>query len=247
MISPSNMPTAEVATALVKLFRDNASTLTPDRIHSAFFDSHPPALERIGRLNALSVYPLKLEPQTAMVPLCPWRRCPVAAHAPVRRAAVDQRVAIADGPAGRSSTRASFRRVDRGVAKRIYAKLGRCSRDAGGGDPHAPRPLRHGRLDRRAIQGASVDEPAGYLTCRLMAADTGVPHRPTDCLRPRGWDEEAIERYKEKFGSFGEMIHPLPDSYRRSATAILSSSARTIGRWSSAAATPRTRCLYCAN
>jgi STE24 endopeptidase len=43
-----------LATALVKLFRDNASTLTPDRVHSAFFDSHPPALERIKRLNALT-------------------------------------------------------------------------------------------------------------------------------------------------------------------------------------------------
>jgi STE24 endopeptidase len=43
----------KLAAALVKLFRDNASTLTPDRIHSAFFDSHPPALERIARLNAL--------------------------------------------------------------------------------------------------------------------------------------------------------------------------------------------------
>jgi len=43
----------KLAAALVKLFRDNAATLTPDRIHSAFFDSHPPALERIGRLNAL--------------------------------------------------------------------------------------------------------------------------------------------------------------------------------------------------
>ena len=41
-----------LAAALVKLFRDNAATLTPDRIHSAFFDSHPPALERIGRLTA---------------------------------------------------------------------------------------------------------------------------------------------------------------------------------------------------
>ena len=41
-----------LAAALVKLFRDNASTLTPDRIHSAFFDSHPPALERIERLTA---------------------------------------------------------------------------------------------------------------------------------------------------------------------------------------------------
>jgi STE24 endopeptidase len=44
----------KLAAALVKLFRDNAATLTPDRIHSAFFDSHPPALERIGRLNALA-------------------------------------------------------------------------------------------------------------------------------------------------------------------------------------------------
>jgi STE24 endopeptidase len=44
----------KLAGALVKLFRDNASTLTPDRIHSAFFDSHPPALERIARLNALT-------------------------------------------------------------------------------------------------------------------------------------------------------------------------------------------------
>jgi STE24 endopeptidase len=42
----------KLAAALVKLFRDNASTLTPDRIHSAFFDSHPPALERIARLTA---------------------------------------------------------------------------------------------------------------------------------------------------------------------------------------------------
>ena len=42
----------KLAAALVKLFRDNAATLTPDRIHSAFFDSHPPALERIGRLSA---------------------------------------------------------------------------------------------------------------------------------------------------------------------------------------------------
>ncbi len=41
----------KLAAALVKLFRDNAATLTPDRIHSAFFDSHPPALERIARLT----------------------------------------------------------------------------------------------------------------------------------------------------------------------------------------------------
>jgi STE24 endopeptidase len=43
-----------LAAALVKLYRDNASTLTPDRIHSAFYDSHPPALVRIARLNEIS-------------------------------------------------------------------------------------------------------------------------------------------------------------------------------------------------
>jgi STE24 endopeptidase len=46
-----------LAAALVKLFRDNASTLTPDPLHSAFFDSHPPALERIARLNAMALRP----------------------------------------------------------------------------------------------------------------------------------------------------------------------------------------------
>ncbi len=40
-----------LAAALVKLYRDNASTLTPDPVHSAFYDSHPPALERISRLQ----------------------------------------------------------------------------------------------------------------------------------------------------------------------------------------------------
>jgi STE24 endopeptidase len=37
--------------ALVKLYEDNASTLTPDPVHSAFYDSHPPAAQRIARLH----------------------------------------------------------------------------------------------------------------------------------------------------------------------------------------------------
>lgn len=40
----------ELAGALVKLYRDNASTLTPDPLHSLFYDSHPPASLRIARL-----------------------------------------------------------------------------------------------------------------------------------------------------------------------------------------------------
>jgi STE24 endopeptidase len=40
----------DLVSALVKLYEDNASTLTPDPLHSAFYDSHPPASIRINRL-----------------------------------------------------------------------------------------------------------------------------------------------------------------------------------------------------
>jgi STE24 endopeptidase len=42
----------DLAAALVKLYRDNAATLTPDPVYSAFYDSHPPAMQRITRLRA---------------------------------------------------------------------------------------------------------------------------------------------------------------------------------------------------
>ncbi|MSP86237.1 MAG: M48 family peptidase [Methylotenera sp.] len=42
----------DLVKALVKLYRDNASTLTPDPLHSAFYDSHPPASIRISKLTA---------------------------------------------------------------------------------------------------------------------------------------------------------------------------------------------------
>ncbi|MDR3394780.1 MAG: M48 family metallopeptidase [Parasulfuritortus sp.] len=44
-----------LVSALVKMYRDNASTLTPDPIHSIFYDSHPRAAERIARLQALTI------------------------------------------------------------------------------------------------------------------------------------------------------------------------------------------------
>ena len=45
---------AELAAALVKLHRDNASTLTPDPVYAAFYYSHPPPLVRITRLREQS-------------------------------------------------------------------------------------------------------------------------------------------------------------------------------------------------
>ncbi len=45
---------SRLVSALVKLYDDNAATLTPDPRHSAFYDSHPPAAIRIGRLSAIT-------------------------------------------------------------------------------------------------------------------------------------------------------------------------------------------------
>ncbi|WP_042337929.1 M48 family metallopeptidase [Paraburkholderia ferrariae] len=42
----------QLVNALVKLYEDNASTLTPDPLYTAFYYSHPPASQRIDRLLA---------------------------------------------------------------------------------------------------------------------------------------------------------------------------------------------------
>lgn len=39
--------------SLVKLYQDNAATLTPDPLHSTFYDSHPPAAIRVAKLQSL--------------------------------------------------------------------------------------------------------------------------------------------------------------------------------------------------
>lgn len=45
-----------LASALVKMYEENASTLTPDPLHSAFYDSHPPASARVAHLQALAEF-----------------------------------------------------------------------------------------------------------------------------------------------------------------------------------------------
>jgi STE24 endopeptidase len=44
----------DLVSALVKMYEDNASTLTPDPLHSAFYDSHPPASVRIKQLSSVT-------------------------------------------------------------------------------------------------------------------------------------------------------------------------------------------------
>lgn len=87
-----------------------------------------------------------------------------------------------------------------------------------------------------------------YLTCRLMAADTGrtAPPDGVEFYRSAGWGAAELARYVEKFGAFGQMIHPLPASYRRiSDGESLSIDGRewivVVGNGHS----PEHACLYC--
>ena len=50
----SHASATSLVCALVKLYQDNAATLTPDPLHSAFYDSHPPAALRIARLTRIA-------------------------------------------------------------------------------------------------------------------------------------------------------------------------------------------------
>jgi STE24 endopeptidase len=50
----SQTPAADLASALLKLYQDNASTLTPDPLFVKFYYSHPPASERLARIRQAS-------------------------------------------------------------------------------------------------------------------------------------------------------------------------------------------------
>ncbi|MFT3755674.1 MAG: MBL fold metallo-hydrolase [Pseudoxanthomonas sp.] len=56
-----------------------------------------------------------------------------------------------------------------------------------------------------------------YFCCRVMMADTGrdVPTEGIEFHRRAGWGETELEHYRTRFGDFGRMIHPMPDSFVR--------------------------------
>ena len=45
----------DLGRALLKLYEDNASTLTPDPVFVKFYYSHPPASERLARMGLTQV------------------------------------------------------------------------------------------------------------------------------------------------------------------------------------------------
>ncbi|MEL7310062.1 MAG: MBL fold metallo-hydrolase [Pseudomonadota bacterium] len=58
---------------------------------------------------------------------------------------------------------------------------------------------------------------AEYLMCRVLVADTGkpAPEAGVEFYRRAGFDESALQRYRDKFGIFGKAVYRMPDAYRR--------------------------------
>lgn len=87
-----------------------------------------------------------------------------------------------------------------------------------------------------------------YLMCRVLAADTGraAPADAIEFYRRAGWDDEAIEVYRARFGGFGKYVHALPESFRR----LTDGDIVCIGAhdWQVVVGTghsPEHACLYC--
>lgn len=87
-----------------------------------------------------------------------------------------------------------------------------------------------------------------YLHCRVLAADTGR-QPPQDALTfysSAGWTPAQLDVYRARFGGFGKMIGPLPESYRR----LHDGEELTIGehRWTvvvGAGHSPEHACFHC--
>jgi glyoxylase-like metal-dependent hydrolase (beta-lactamase superfamily II) len=56
-----------------------------------------------------------------------------------------------------------------------------------------------------------------YVTCRMLLADTGreAPEEGLRFYRAAGWNEDALDSYRVRFGGFGKAVSRLPDGFRR--------------------------------
>jgi len=87
-----------------------------------------------------------------------------------------------------------------------------------------------------------------FLTCRSLAADSGreAPPDAVRFYRAAGWDAEAIETYRARFGFFGRAIHVLPDTFRRLSDGDeLDIGGRLWRVVTGAGHSPEHACLYC--
>jgi glyoxylase-like metal-dependent hydrolase (beta-lactamase superfamily II) len=56
-----------------------------------------------------------------------------------------------------------------------------------------------------------------YVTCRMLVADTGreAPEEGVRFFKAAGWNDDALDSYRVRFGGFGKAVSRLPDGYRR--------------------------------
>ncbi|MBI1250655.1 MAG: MBL fold metallo-hydrolase [Alphaproteobacteria bacterium] len=56
-----------------------------------------------------------------------------------------------------------------------------------------------------------------YVMCRMLVDDTGreAPEDGVRFYRAAGWDEDALDSYRVRFGGFGKAVSRLPDAFRR--------------------------------
>jgi glyoxylase-like metal-dependent hydrolase (beta-lactamase superfamily II) len=56
-----------------------------------------------------------------------------------------------------------------------------------------------------------------YTTCRMLISDTGreAPEAGISFYRKAGWDEAALQNYRDRFGGFGRGVSKMPDSFFR--------------------------------
>ena len=54
-----------------------------------------------------------------------------------------------------------------------------------------------------------------YLTLRVLASYTGeeAPEEAIRFYQTVGWEEDALDHYRARFGDFGKMLYPLPDNF----------------------------------
>jgi glyoxylase-like metal-dependent hydrolase (beta-lactamase superfamily II) len=87
-----------------------------------------------------------------------------------------------------------------------------------------------------------------YLMARVLTADTGreVPSEALGFYRGAGLDDEEMARYQRRFGAFGTLVSPMPESHRR----LQDRDTITIGGYDwrvliGRGHTPEHACLHC--
>lgn len=87
-----------------------------------------------------------------------------------------------------------------------------------------------------------------YLHCRVLVSDT-AREAPADGVRfyqSAGWGDSDLDSYRARFGAFGKLIHPLPDSFvRLSDGQVIRIGAHDWEVVVGSGHSPEHACLYC--